>query len=411
MNRIDIVYFSSACPQNMFDEYFKAGLIQKLPQAQRFNLMLIKGLAANEGVTVHAISMPSFFYQHPALTDFKRTAVEQDGVSYVIPGFSYGRRRRFDVYCNTKKEINRILEECKGHDVVFIVDALNQTLGTVARRSARRHRILTLGIVTDVPTHRSLARFDKSNKIALFKHHILSLINLNFLRHYHSYMFLTEAMNKVINVRKRPFIVIEGMIENDFKEKDYLTQTPEKKVLLYAGGIHREFGIPLLVEAFLKAAVPDAILRIYGNGNYMEKLTDISKNHANVEYLGTTTIDIIHEEQRKAFLLVNPRLTDADYVSYSFPSKTLECMASGTPLLMTRLPSMPDEYKPFVFLFEQENPESFSKTLSETLNLSLNTLNENGRNARNFVLSNKNNVLQAKKLISFMCGVLGRNHD
>ncbi len=406
MEKLNIIYFSCACPQRTFDDYFQKGLIEKLPQAQRFNLMIINGLAANEDLTVNAISMPSFNYKLPELKQFERKACNEGKIGFVIPSFSGGLKRRISTYLNTKKEVEKFLSRCDGELIVFVVDVLNQTLGAVARRIAKKRHIKTIGIVTDVPMHRSLARIDKTSKWALLKHKMLSMINLKLLATYDSYMFLTQDMNSVVNQNNRPYIVIEGMIEKGFEGRKEPINEETEKVVLYAGGIHREFGIPLFVEAFIQANIPDAILRIYGNGNYMDELTKISRENQNVEYLGATTIDVIHEEQRNAFLLVNPRLTNADFVKYSFPSKTFECMASGTPLLTTRLPGMPIEYNEFVYFLEPETKEGFCHCLIETLGFPAADLSKKGESARAFILFNKNNVFQAKRLVTFIREVI-----
>ena len=45
---------------------------------------------------------------------------------------------------------------------------------------------------------------------------------------------------------------------------------------------------------------------------------------------------------------MNPRSADAEYTKYSFPSKTIEYLATGVPVVMNRLPGIPEEYEYFV---------------------------------------------------------------
>ena len=108
------------------------------------------------------------------------------------------------------------------------------------------------------------------------------------------------------------------------------------------------------------------------------------------------------QEQLTASLLLNPRLTDAEYVKYSFPSKTMECMASGTPLLTTKLPGMPKEYYPYVYFFENESEEGMLETFQSVLSKTEEELHADGARAKDFVLENKTNIVQAKKLIAFI---------
>ena len=104
----------------------------------------------------------------------------------------------------------------------------------------------------------------------------------------------------------------------------------------------------------------------------------------------------------KASLLVNPRPTNEDYVKYSFPSKNMEYMASGTPVITTHLPGMPDEYLPYVFLFEDETVSGMINMLQKILLLSNEELYTMGFRAKKFVLENKNSVVQARRILDMI---------
>ena len=110
----------------------------------------------------------------------------------------------------------------------------------------------------------------------------------------------------------------------------------------------------------------------------------------------------IVDAQIRSWLMVNPRITNAEYVKYSFPSKTLECMASGTPLLTTRLAGMPKEYYPFVYLFDEESLDGFKRVLNDVFSISAEDLHEKGLRAKDFALNQKNNVKQAEAFYSFI---------
>ena len=67
-------------------------------------------------------------------------------------------------------------------------------------------------------------------------------------------------------------------------------------------------------------------------------------------------------------------------------------MVSGTPLITTKLPGMPKEYYPYVYLFDEETTEGYTKKLTEVLSMPDDILSNKGLSAREFVLKNKNNV-------------------
>lgn len=80
----------------------------------------------------------------------------------------------------------------------------------------------------------------------------------------------------------------------------------------------------------------------------------------------------------------------------------MEYMASGTPLLTTNLPGMPKEYHPYVFLFKEETVDGYAEAIRSALSYSERELVSFGRKAREFVLLNKNNVGQGKRVLEFI---------
>ena len=52
----------------------------------------------------------------------------------------------------------------------------------------------------------------------------------------------------------------------------------------------------------------------------------------------------------------------------------MEYMASGTPLLTTKLPGMPEDYYPHVYFFEEESVQGYADALKKVLSLPADTL-------------------------------------
>ena len=119
-------------------------------------------------------------------------------------------------------------------------------------------------------------------------------------------------------------------------------------------------------------------------------------------YMGMRDNDEIVAEEQKAALLVNPRPTAPEYTKYSFPSKNMEYMVSGTPTLTTKLPGMPKEYDKYVYLIEDETVEGVARVLKEIFSQPYEMRKRKAEAAREFVLKEKSNVVQAKKIMNFM---------
>ena len=77
-------------------------------------------------------------------------------------------------------------------------------------------------------------------------------------------------------------------------------------------------------------------------------------------------------------------------------------MASGTPLLTTKLPGIPKEYYKYIYFFDEENVEGMARTIKEVINKEIDDLNLKGRLAQHFVLKEKNNIVQANRIIKFV---------
>lgn len=156
------------------------------------------------------------------------------------------------------------------------------------------------------------------------------------------------------------------------------------------------------MEGFLLADLPDTELHIYGSGDFQEELEKISAETPNVFYGGLLLPSQVVEKEMEATLLVNPRPSNEKYVRYSFPSKTMEYMSTGTPVLMTKLPCLPEEYLPYLFFIRDETPQGIAQALRETLRLSDEALFQQGCAARRFVLEQRSNVMQAAKVLEML---------
>ena len=143
-------------------------------------------------------------------------------------------------------------------------------------------------------------------------------------------------------------------------------------------------------------------LHIYGAGEYETELEELCQKNPSVRFFGTVPNGKIVEEERKATLLINPRPTNEEYTRYSFPSKNMEYMVSGTPVLTTCLPGMPHEYNEYVYLLKEETEEGMAKKLQELLCKPKEELFAYGQKAKNFVLENKSNLSQAKLICELL---------
>lgn len=281
--------------------------------------------------------------------------------------------------------------------VVCDVLAISMNLGAVF--AAKLVGLKIVGIVTDMPG----MMVDFSNKGSSISNYIIKKINLSYINSYTHYVFLTEQMNNVINKNNKPYIVMEALCDkllSSAKVPSVAKIVP--RIVMYAGGLDEKYGLKLLVDGFRRLEMSDINLVIYGSGPYEDELEQIVKDDPRVIYRGVASNEEVIRAELEATLLVNPRPTTEEFTKYSFPSKNIEYMASGTPLLTTKLPGMPKDYYPYVYLFEEETVEGYADSLKKILELSSEKLKSKGEQAREYVLENKNNVVQTSRILKLI---------
>ena len=380
---MNIVYASACVSASAYAALYGASKVKPAFQAQKYNRLFIEGLAHHTRVDVIGYPDAESTIRPERIVKLKPETVGNAHYHYLW-GFR-GPYRRLHLLFGTFFKSLRLLNG----DSAVVVDCLNQMAGLGAMLAARLRGKPCIGIVTDLPQFMgSGASFAVSRYL---------------IRHCTGYVLLTEAMNAVVNPTGKPHVVLEGHADAAMEQcRPSLERKACKRICLYAGSINRIYGIGMLVEGFLLANLPDVELHIYGSGDYEQELAEIAEKHPNITYGGLLLPSQVVEKEMEATLLVNPRPSDEEFVRYSFPSKTMEYMSTGTPVLMTKLPCLPKEYLPHLYLIEQETPEGVARALRDTLAKDDETLFQKGTGARNFVLKERSNVIQAKKVLDML---------
>jgi glycosyltransferase involved in cell wall biosynthesis len=131
-------------------------------------------------------------------------------------------------------------------------------------------------------------------------------------------------------------------------------------------------------------------------------IREYAKKDPRIKFFGRVSRQDILTALKKSHLIVINKPTADDYSNYSFSSKILECMASGTPLLTTRVGGMPEEYYDYVRFIDDETPPGIAKAIEEALALTDVERVQLGTEAENFVLSSKNCATMTHKILEFL---------
>ena len=214
------------------------------------------------------------------------------------------------------------------------------------------------------------------------------------------YLLYTKYMAEYLELPRKKWMVFEGLFDAD-RAVDTVQKKADKRICIYAGNLDARYGIKILIDAFAKIR-NDAVLHIYGAGFDKDYIETLTRSAGNVEYKGIVTADEMFEIMKSAILLINPRSAALELTKYSCPSKTFEYMASGTPVLMTHLPGLPDEYEPYLYFPQTEDSDGFANAIDNILEKDSAELEAFGLRAARFIKTEKNSELVMKKVMDFV---------
>ncbi len=396
---MELLLITNSCSSIKYEEICRKRTRQMIDPQQKFFRLLAEGLVSHKDISVTVMPvLPLSASSYPQRV-FKHEKECENGVFYDYVPFYNGRILRyitlfFSVFYNVFKWSRRVRDK---KDSFLITDPLMMMASMPARIVCSIMGIQTCALVTDVPLYVSYMRKEKKGLRKVISD-IYNRIADKDVRKFDKFITLTESINEWVNKNNKPYIVVEGLADvNDTKISDTYDN-----IIMYAGGVFEMYGVKTLVDAFLRLHNPNIELHIYGRGTYVEEINRISKDIANVKYKGSLPPEDIVQKEKTAMLLVNPRPCGEDFSKYSFPSKTMEYMLSGTPVVSTRLPGIPKDYFQYIYSFDGDSEDDIYNKLMILLSMDRNELREKGRRAHLFMLQNKTNVMMACKIIGFL---------
>lgn len=375
----------------------------------KFSKALISGLDANLDVPVdifniiNVLNFPAYkelifkteYWSHtPDAHDVHIGYLNLFGIKYITQ--TIGLLRKLDKWVNSKHE------KC-----VVVIHSNYYPLMVAAKIIKKKYpdKVVNCLITGDVPGQYGS---DAKNKQTL-KERLITVLDKKMYamsQEYDCYVFQTPFMGERFGVEDKPIYVIEcTYIQPENVDRDTLLNSyinDDKRIIFYAGSLREEYGILHLVRAFTMIEGSEYELWLAGGGNAEEKIKEFQSKDDRIKLLGFISPKEVLMRQEASTVLVSPRMSNLDFVKYSFPSKTMECLASGKPYIAHKLPCEPPEYANYILYPEDETDEALAKTIVETCLLSEEERNEIGQRAKRFILKEKNPQAMCKGLVDFL---------
>lgn len=403
-----IVFVSSACSEDKYSEIYAKRTKPRIDSSQNFFDALLTGLAKNQMQvdTISALPVSHSCYNKLLI---KKSEENRNGIHYFYCSFfNVPIVKSISLYFSVKRKLREYIKLYGEQELKVVCDPLNLEMSQACIRQCKKHGIPCIGLLTDMPL---MSDFEQHGIIKKLLYKVYNTLSHKNLSEFDKYVLIAQEMNEDANPNNKPFMVMECIRKcadddentEDLQEKTELDRFGNSglPVVLYAGKLHKEFGLDLLADAVDKIKLPCEV-HIYGEGNFKEELKIKSENNKKLFVHDAVTAKEIFNIERKSDILINPRTSAGIFTKYSFPSKTAEYLWAGSPVVMFRLPAIPDEYEQYIYYAPNETAEDLAKTVDMVLGLPEDEKKKRSIDGRRFILNNKNNIAQAKRLIEFI---------
>lgn len=230
--------------------------------------------------------------------------------------------------------------------------------------------------------------------------HTLARLSYRIVNGADSVVAITDAMLDVFSPKLKK-VVVEGIADSDYVSRP--SSPVRKPYFLYSGTLDRRYGIRKLLDAFVAANIENYELYICGDGDDRVNVENVSASNSRVKYLGQLDRSAVLQLQREASLLINPRDNESAFTKYSFPSKIIEYMSSGVPVMMYALDGIPAEYYCFCYLVPP-GADGLKEMLAKVASFDSDELAKMGQSAKQFVADHKMPSAQVAKVLDAIKG-------
>ncbi len=217
------------------------------------------------------------------------------------------------------------------------------------------------------------------------------------------HMVVTEAIADDL-IPGRPVCVLEGGIAADRMVP--LIRPPQGSSsgrfrIVLSGSLEPFNGVKLVAAAM--ARLPSAYeLVVAGSGSLSGYARELAASDQRIDYRGFLSFEDVVDLYASADLLLNARLTRAFDTRYFFPSKLMELLASGVPVLSTCTGHVESEYGHVLYLLRDETPEALADRIEAIRAIDRSERQEMGARARAFMLREKTWTRQGERLVRYI---------
>lgn len=363
-----------------------------------FPWALVDGMIANnmDFDIISAPIMPHYpKFKKKSLPHYKGMFDYGDIKYESLPHSTVFYKRDFSIYKLAKKSIAQWCKENEKREKCIIIYTLVPGFMAASISLKKRYPDLKICVIIADMIEDNLHLFPNASFLKKVQVKLYSSYIHKAYKDLDLFVLLTEKMRNRIPCILNNYCILEGTYSGN--NKITIDEGQKEKTIMYGGGLYDFENIRTLVGAFKKIKNTEAKLVLYGNGPLVNFVKEESKKNTRIHYGGVLSHDQFLDRIKQAYLLINPR-QPSDIGDYTFPSKIMEFLASGTPTLMYRVGGIPDEYYNHCIELKGYSEEELATCIDKALGLSIDQLNLIGQDANKFILELKNPQKQVEKI-------------
>lgn len=160
---------------------------------------------------------------------------------------------------------------------------------------------------------------------------------------------------KTIGVKRKMMYIPNGINKKFFIKK----QNNIKKIILFFGRLHKQKGVEYLLLAFKKLykKTQEYKLFIIGDGPERKRLIELVGNHPGIFFKGFVDDQELIKYIQSSYMIVLPSIYEG------FPIALLEAMASGRPVITTKIKEITSIVDRGVIFVEPKNVDDLEKSI------------------------------------------------
>jgi len=365
-------------------------------QTHRFGWSVIEALSCAGADVVPVSVEPASDYPGNTRVLFRRSEFLRGGVQGITAGYlNITGLKHLTRYLSTRRTLSRLLRRGHKFDAVLI-HGVHSPLLWAGLRLGRHCEIPVVTILTDPPSIKTPGDGALSRGMKMVDKRLI----LAALARMRGVVALAPQLAHDF-APGLPYLWMEGIARGlSVRRAGEGHVVPE---VIYAGSLNHEYGVLDLVDS-LEHSAGHWCLSVYGRGPAEGELAQRARTQPRLRLGGMRDAQQLAEVYGAARLLVNPRPPSAGFTLYSFPSKLLEFMSSGVPVVTTEIPNIPHDYLKHLIIAEA-GPMGLARAIDAALERSWEELDGLGAGAREFILETRGIKSQGGRLLGFLASL------